>query len=771
MSLQYLRSPLVRLALVATTLVVLLTGALFERPAIAQFSLPPGLQTNTIDYSGVTAIELVSPERFALVFDHSGIVAWYDLGTDPERRQNLVPSDMRLIDLRDQNAELLVGSIQVVAESPVRTEIVLTGSAGDGPATARYTVWVGGQVELELEAEQPLATSLQFSADALNGAALADLGVVEDAPAWSYRGLLYLSAWSTDLHSDGTSAAVVSDNVGSSLATLQGEAATVMLTPPAEVVRQPRFRLSGWPGADVLVQLNGAVLVEGVDYLKAYDPKREQLDLQYLGLLPQGDAASRTFTLSAQPASTSIGLELLNASGSAARTLDPAGRLVVDANMPSGTRNKDTTQDVFAIPYIQTWPTLQVRATVQNPPAGFSGVRFRISAQSYVAEQDGTFDGQRYVTSFNLPGRAEYTLTATVLVNGQPAAFSETIDPVAYGRVFVSIGDSITAGKLGDYIAPGDPGYPMTVPPAPGSAPVSADGRNYYQSDNTLDDLGDSQQPTYENTYYAGYQVPLNDLLAASTCLNAPVFILNDGFSGIRTARDFYNPNTLDPGEPGYVPPSPGDKIGPDGEKNALGKADAYRSHIAALGADAVLLQVGTNDASATNPTSPFNEPFPAGVYRSDLETLISALRNDDANLPIWLARLPWRTDGSGTDQIQARQTRIQDFNAEIVDLVEQLDNTTPTYLGPDFYSYFVANQGQISGDELHPTSAGFDGMAGLWAGGDPGSVTDRSTGLCAFYGAEPPLPTTTPSPTPTTPTATPGLSPDRRIFLPLLER
>jgi lysophospholipase L1-like esterase len=702
----------VRLWLSVVVLLALAAAMLGAAQPAAARQLPPtrGLVVTEKVLPGGPAIELTSPERFALTIDGAGIAAWYDLAGDPLR--NLAPPGGHLVAHQSATGEPFAGTARLVEANAVRAVVELQGQAGAAPASISLTVWAGGQVAIATRGAAGVGAALQLDPRASTGAALLPTGAGPAGGDWAASYTLYLGAWTPD-------SAV--PNRGGVIPVAPAPAAAdepLLLAPPAGVLRQPRFVVAGWPRPEHGLSLAGQPLVEGVDYLAHWDAASGELILQYLGLLPPGDAASRTFSLSPAQA-PAIAVEILNRAGSAPRPLTPDGLLLVDANLPSAVPNEPaTTKDIFAVPYIQTWPELRLRATLSEGPAGLSGVRFSASGPGFSQSSDDTDGADGYSAQFNLPRRAEYSVSATALLSGQPAEPSKTIAQVAYGRVFLTVGDSITAGKWGFYRRPGDDGYPFTAPPASGGPyPRSADGRNYPQSDNSNDDLL-SGVAGYENTYYQGYQVELNSNL--SGCLNSPVFLLNSGISGIRTARDAFkaaNPN--------------GNGYGANGELNVLGKADAYRSQLAQLGAEHLLLQIGTNDASTVTSSANqmFNDPLPGSVYNQDLRSVVAALRQESSGLNIWLGQLPWRDDKRSDDPEAVREERrlkTLEFNGAIAAIVGDLGVSTPTFLGPDWYAAFdngVDRQLMIATDptsgnpdRLHPTAAGYTLMAQQWA-------------------------------------------------------
>ena len=663
------------------------------------------------------------PGRFALVFTSNGLSEWRDLRRDPKGSRNLVAESASLVVARNIAGNPLLASPELMHTSPLRALVRYTVN----DVSITYEVWAGGHIAINLAGAPTTLTGPHLAPDPGAGAALQPVIITPAMQQW----LLYLDAWTVDELSTTKSQPALAGIATASEAGLTATGVTVI--PPDGIVRYPRLRISNWTGGMPTVRRAGVTLAEGSDYLAEYDDTSGELLIQYMHLLPPGPAETRAFTI--QPAQTEpvLTLSILDANDTP-RPLDPVtGMLIVDADLPAGSTPAPgplTTKDVFQIPYIQTEPTLRLQATITDPPEGFNGIRFSVSGPGFAQTIDDTDDTNGFRVTITLPRRAEYSVTATILVDGTPGTLSRTIDPVGYGRIFVSIGDSITAGKWAFYrLPPGSSlsgasdGYPFTMPPAPDSGyPRSTDGRNYPQSDNTQADSAG-----YQNIYYAGYQIELNDRL--TTCLNSPVFILNDGFSGIRTARDLYGNTTGS------------DRTGTSGYLNVLGKAAIYRQHITDLGAGHVLLQVGTNDATAVSTTNPYNNLMPASVYKEDLRAVITALRQDRPDLALWVARLPWRNDGTATQAATRRATTLA-FNESIVELIDELDDNAPIRQGPDFYSHFAINQSQIitinpsngNADNIHPNAAGFSAMAELWA-----------NVLCADLPREP-----DPSPTPT---------------------
>lgn len=538
------RTPRFLLVLLVACGFALMAPVIAARPRAR--SIPsPGLRVALRDEAGGQVAEVVSSGRFALLFDRAGIVAWYDLQRDPAQAQNLVPPGARLLEHRRlADDALLDGQVSVEHASPVAVRLRYQSDLGD----LVYSVWAGGQVGVELRSAGRVTTRLRFDQSAVTGAVLQPLARGADGGKrrWSY--LLYLDAWTPDdLGSAPGAPAPQTNAAGSFIAPAPLAGAPLRLVPPPGAVRQPRFQVAGWLGPQVSVSLGGRTLVEGVDYLAGYDPAQDELSVQYLRLLPPGDDATRTFTLTASAPASALALQLLRPDDTVRADVSEAGMLRVDANLPSGTASASSKLDVFDVPYIQPWPELRARAVAQSPPVGFAGVRFLLTGLTDPAFQPAPVDdlsGPDYEAVFMLPRRAEYRLEAVAIdAAGNSLGAPVALDPLGYGRIFLSVGDSITAGKWGFYrLPPGSglsgatDGYPFTSPPTPGGPyPVSVDRRNYPQLDNTQDDQN-AQGDLYENIAYQGFQVDLNNNLAA--CLRSPVFVVNSGWSGLRTARD-----------------------------------------------------------------------------------------------------------------------------------------------------------------------------------------------------------------------------------------
>jgi lysophospholipase L1-like esterase len=612
--------------------------------------------------SGQPGLSVRSAGRYELELDQHGIAAWYDLRSDPGRRRNLVAPGARLLE-HEIGGQGLDAAPALVSASALRARVRWQGTANGQRFSVEYVIWAGGQIEIETAGSRALTTTLRRDPGAAAGATLERLGQAGQRETL----VLYLGAWTGE---DGRGATQRIEMPPAERAN-----SALRVAAPAGVFRQPRFAISGWSGTQVTIRRNGAVLVAGQDYLSDYEAASATLTFQYLGLLPpEVLAGERSFEL--VPHAGAMALSL----GINGKTLDEAsGLLVVDANLPSAEApGTPTTQDVFRIPYIQSTSLLKASAATQGAPPG-SGVQFVLDGAS-VATVFGTSVSATIALT---PG--EHRLDGYIVDNaGQrlSAQPDDSIAQIGYGHVVVAIGDSLTAGKNGyrvnadgSGVGPGPYVYPIrTAAQSPGA---SADGRNFYQLDNYLVGTGE------QDSYYRGYELRLSELLAQ--CSGAPVFILNDGLSGSLA---------------GYQRDTNNDRY--TSALSLLSRVDAYNSHIAQLGAQAILLMVGANDASNH-------------VSAEDWNDSVAATVDGLAAGPVWIAHVPWRADSEANRQL------VQSYNGRVPELVATLaDGGRPVREGPDFYAYLAANQELFDpaagGDELHPNQAGLDGMAELWA-------------------------------------------------------
>jgi lysophospholipase L1-like esterase len=616
----------------------------------------PGLLVETVVAEDGPRLLVRSPGRFELQLDQAGIAAWYDLEGDPSRQQNLVDGPSLLAHgVGNRRA-----AWRLLSASPVLVHV-----AWEAPGLRRsYTIWAGGQVQIS--SNEAGAARLARRTDANTGAAL------QAKSDGSYS--LFLGAWTgEDWPAPRGSLAGTMQSPPGDLLELTASDGRAELEIPVDVgLRGPRVAIAGWPGPEVSLRRGDAALVQGQDYVAHWDAASGTLTAQIFSTVPVGaDGAMRSFSfLAADEPALSLGVE--------GRNLTPEGLLEVDGNLPDNV-GALSTLDSFFIPYIQNSSTITVTGAYQG--AGVAGVEFVLAGQSrQILGEPNT----PLAVGFELPGYGEYRLDG-YLLDAAGNRLSETpadsIAPLALGRIIINIGDSITAGQKGEGVGFGGPNYPVTT--ASRSPVASSDGRNFFQYDNRS---GPLDSPAL---FYRGFQVSLNNLLTA--CSNAPVFILNNGHTGLRLGFK------RDQGPP--PPPS-----------SALAKLSAYRDQIQTLGARYVIIGLGTNDGDEVRARSLFREQY---------DTLIDGLWPDQYGLTIWLSRIPYNTWPSAKDEAERQQKTeyIQDYNEIIIDIArDRYAPYQPVLVGPDFYSYFQTVQSELA-DGIHPNQAGYESMAKLWAG------------------------------------------------------
>lgn len=654
-------------AMVLLMLMLVLHSTPVSHTAVAQAAAAnKGLTTSVLSRNGHTLIRLHSPERFVLEVDEAGIVVWHALAIDPEGRRNLVASGRRLVEHRFADGKAVKGILTLVEQSPVRSQIAWNSQI-DGKKTAVvYTVWAGGQIVIHTSGPAGISSTVHSIPDSIAGVTLQEQATVVTEGHEERNFLLFLDAWSGESkisvgEAAGLALAGADSGVMQSVA-LSDQPLTISL-PPTAGLRQPRFEIANWPTETLSIHRGETLLVNGQDYLAHWNPVTQLLSVQYLHLLPAGDPVGHTFEFSAAPAAPSIALSI------AGRTdLDENGMLIVDGNMPAFNRT-ETISDVFKIPYIQSSNTFTATAVVQEAPQG-AGVEFILQGVDPVRDFTAPFE-----QSFTLKTYGEYKLEAFLIDSAGTRIVSDTIEPLGYGHIIVSIGDSITAGQAGDEVnSTSGKTYPIVT--ATDSPASSRNNRNFYQYAN---------YEVSNGVYYRGYQVSLNDLLVECTG-GVPIFILNDGFPGLIT---WGNPTS-----------SSGSRIG------AVVKVGAFNRHIKALDARYIIIGVGTNDVSGTR-----------GQYSwidNDVPSLLKALESSGPQLNIWFAKIPWRPNEQPATN--STKTKTELFNELLTQTKLTSYNLTHTILlGPDLYTYFKNNPTQIA-DDVHPTAPGLEGMAQLWS-------------------------------------------------------
>jgi len=169
-----------------------------------------------------------------------------------------------------------------------------------------------------------------------------------------------------------------------------------------------------------------------------------------------------------------------------------------------------------------------------------------------------------------------------------------------------------------------------------------------------------------------GYQSVLNDLLTAGNL--KPVTVLDEGNSG----------------------------------ETSFGGAARIEQVLARTpAAQGYLVFYGVNDAIAG---------VTKDAFKTNMQQIITAVR--DAGKAIFLAKAP-------PDLIDSvRDARIEEYNAAIVELVNNQANGFVGYAPPDFHAYFSdplngpdpsSVNDLMAADNLHPNGEGYRSMARLW--------------------------------------------------------
>lgn len=109
-----------------------------------------------------------------------------------------------------------------------------------------------------------------------------------------------------------------------------------------------------------------------------------------------------------------------------------------------------------------------------------------------------------------------------------------------------------------------------------------------------------------------------------------------------------------------------------------------------------VALSYGTNDATAAVAPS---------TFQTNMQTMINAAKGQGCNVVI--PHIPWGANGG----IQANAPAL---NTVIDNLIAA--DPTHVFSGPDLWAYYQANPSLISGDQVHPTDAGYAGYRQQWA-------------------------------------------------------
>ncbi len=315
-------------------------------------------------------------------------------------------------------------------------------------------------------------------------------------------------------------------------------------------------------------------------------------------------------------------------------------------------------QGSYTIPHIQSSRDLDFEVTFHQPAAAVARVELMQNGSPYGTIREASPQAPTVRFSTLTPG--EYDICVSFHDDGGGIITQELHSGFAIGAVIGAIGDSITEGYHGK-------GYwrdnlDLTAADFP-SESVSKDGRNFPQFSPT------THRHRPEINCYASWMPRLNDLLSAQW--QHPVFIANEGWGGIDTAR--------------YL----------EMMKSDLGWQDRMRK----LRPSLWLIHLGVNDERA--------QKAPAEVA-ANLHAIVDLLISDHAAEPsrIFLATPSYDYAPDAVRYLAA-------YRDEIIRIID----TRGLRRGPDFFSaYSKEKELHYGEDPVHPNEAGMELMADLWA-------------------------------------------------------
>jgi lysophospholipase L1-like esterase len=326
-------------------------------------------------------------------------------------------------------------------------------------------------------------------------------------------------------------------------------------------------------------------------------------------------------------------------------------------------------QGAYTIPHIQSSRDLDFEVTFSHP----SAVAARVELLQNGSPCGAIFEASRQTPTVHFLGLApgEYDIRVSYHEQSEDMVSQELHTGFAIGTVIGAIGDSITEGYHGK-------GYwrdnlDLTAADFP-SESVSKDGRNFPQFSPTTH----VHRP--EINCYASWMPRLNDLLSAQW--RHPVFIANEGWGGIDTAR--------------YLEMMKSDQ--------------GWQDRMEKLRPSLWLIHLGVNDERA--------QKAPDEVA-ANLHAIIDLLISDHAADPsrIFLATPCY-------DYAPDAETYLAAYREEIIKLID----ARGLRCGPDFFSAYSKEKELLYGeDPVHPNEAGMELMADLWAEALSSNLTTTS--------------------------------------------
>ena len=315
-------------------------------------------------------------------------------------------------------------------------------------------------------------------------------------------------------------------------------------------------------------------------------------------------------------------------------------------------------QGAYTIPHIQSSRDLDFEVTFSHP----SAVAARVELLQNGSPCSEIREASRHSPTVHFLGLTpgEYDIHVSFHDQSGGMASQELHSGFAIGTVIGAIGDSITEGYHGK-------GYwrdnlDLTAAGFPNDS-VSKDGRNFPQFSPTTH----VHRP--EINCYASWMPRLNDLLSAQW--RHPVFIANEGWGGIDTAR--------------YL----------EMMKSDRGWQDRMRQ----LRPSLWLIHLGVNDERA--------QKAPAEVA-ANLHAIVDLLISDHAAEPsrIFLATPCY-------DYAPDAESYLAAYREEIIRIID----ARGLRRGPDFFAAYSKDKELLYGeDPVHPNEAGMKLMADLWA-------------------------------------------------------
>jgi lysophospholipase L1-like esterase len=315
-------------------------------------------------------------------------------------------------------------------------------------------------------------------------------------------------------------------------------------------------------------------------------------------------------------------------------------------------------QGSYTIPHIQSSRDLDFEVRFHQPNA----VAARVELLQKGSPCGAIFEAPRQSPTVHFLGLVpgEYDIRVSFHDKDGGIISQELHTGFAIGTVIGAIGDSITEGYHGKGYWRDD--LDLSADDFP-SESVSKDGRNFPQFSPTTH----VHRP--EINCYASWMPRLNDLLSAQW--RHPVFIANEGWGGIDTAR--------------YLEMMKGDR--------------GWQDRMQKLRPSLWLIHLGVNDERA--------QKAPAEVA-ANLHAIIDLLASDYLAEPagIFLATPCY-------DYAPDAETYLAAYREEIIKLID----ARGLRCGPDFFSAYSKDKELHYGeDPVHPNEAGMELMANLWA-------------------------------------------------------